>query len=134
MAQIARNHEAKKATDNAAELGQRTADQGADVAREAIDKTEDTARRGVGFAQQTASAALEVERAVTRRSTEGATEVGRVFRGVCEGADPQRRRGLGADPGVAGTRSTASRASSCAPASSARRRSPGATSRWCRRW
>ena len=79
MAQIARNNEAEKATDNVAELGKRTADKGADVAREAIDRTENTARRGFEFAQRTAGAALEVERAVTRRSTEGATEVGQAF-------------------------------------------------------
>jgi hypothetical protein len=79
MAQIARNNEAKKATDNVAELGKRAADKGVDVAREAMDRTEDTARRGAEFAQQTAGAALEVDRAVTRRSTEGAAEVGQVF-------------------------------------------------------
>ena len=79
MAQIARNNEAKKATDNVAELGKRAADKGVDVAREVMDRTEDTARPGVEFAQQTAGAALEVERAVTRPSTEGAAEVGQVF-------------------------------------------------------
>ena len=79
MAQIARNNAAKKATDNVAELGKRSADKGVDVAREAIDRTENTARRGVEFAQQTAGAALEVERAVARRSAEGATEVGQAF-------------------------------------------------------
>ena len=47
MAQIARNNEAKKATDNVAELGKRAADKGVDVAREAMDRTENTARRGV---------------------------------------------------------------------------------------
>jgi hypothetical protein len=79
MAQIARNNAAKKATDNIAELGKRTADKGADIAREAMDRTEDTARHGVEFAQQTAGAALEVEGAVTRHSTEAATEVGHAF-------------------------------------------------------
>jgi len=78
MAQTART-EAEKATDNVAELGKRTADKGADVAREAIDRTEDTARRGFEAVQRTAGAALEVERAVTRRSAEGATQVGQAF-------------------------------------------------------
>jgi hypothetical protein len=78
MAQTART-EADKATDNVAELGKRIADKGADVAREAIDRTEDTARRGLETAQRTAGAALEVERAVARRSVEGATELGQAF-------------------------------------------------------
>ena len=78
MAQTARN-EAEKATDNVAELGKRAADKGVDVAREAIDRTEDTARRGLETARRTAGAALEIERAVARRSAEGATEVGQVF-------------------------------------------------------
>ena len=78
MAQTARN-EAEKATDNVAELGKRAADKGVDVAREAIDRTEDTARRGLETARRTAGAALEIERAVTRRSAEGATEVGQAF-------------------------------------------------------
>ena len=79
MAQTARNNEAEKATDNIAELGKRTAAKGTDVAREAIDRTEGTARRGFEYAQRTAGAALEVERAVTRRSAEGATEVSQAF-------------------------------------------------------
>jgi len=83
MAQIARNNEAEKATnkttDNVAELGKRTAAKDTDVAREAIDRTEGAARRGFGYAQRTAGAALEVERAVTRRSAEGATEVSQAF-------------------------------------------------------
>ena len=66
MAQIAKT-ETQKA-DNVAELGKRTAD-----------KAEDTARRGFQAAQKTAGAALEIERAVARRSAEGATEVGQVF-------------------------------------------------------
>jgi hypothetical protein len=78
MAQTART-EAEKATDNVAELGKRAADKGVDVAREAIDRTEDTARRGLETARRTAGAALEIERAVTRRSAEGATEVGQAF-------------------------------------------------------
>jgi hypothetical protein len=79
MAQTARNNDAEKATDNVAEPGKRTADKGADVARGAIDRTEDTARRGFEAVQRPAGAALEVERAVTRRSAEGATEVGQAF-------------------------------------------------------
>jgi hypothetical protein len=79
MAQIARNNEAEKATDNVAELGKRTAAKGTDVAREAIDRTEGVARRGFEVAQRTAGAALELERAVARRSAEGATEVGQAF-------------------------------------------------------
>jgi phasin protein len=78
MAHTART-EAGKATDNVAELGKRTADKGADVAREAIDRTENTARRGFEVAQRTAGAALGVERAVARRSAEGASEVGQAF-------------------------------------------------------
>jgi hypothetical protein len=78
MAQTAKN-EAEKATDNVAELGKRTVDKAADVTYEAADKAEDTARRGFQAVQSTAGAALEVERAVARRSAEGATEVGQVF-------------------------------------------------------
>ena len=78
MAQIART-EAEKATDNVAELGKRTADKAVDVTHEVINRAEDTARRGFEAAQKTAGAALEVERAVARRSAEGATEVGQVF-------------------------------------------------------
>jgi hypothetical protein len=78
MAQTARN-EAEKATDattdNVAEIGNRTAD----VAREATDRVEDTARRGFQTVQRTAGAALEVERAVARRSAEGAGEVGQAL-------------------------------------------------------
>jgi hypothetical protein len=79
MAQIARNNEAERATDNVAELGKRTTDKGADVAREVIERTEGTARRGFETVQQAAGAALEVERAVARRSAEGATEISQVF-------------------------------------------------------
>jgi hypothetical protein len=79
MAQIARNNEAEKATDNVAELSKRTADKAVDVTHEAADKAEDTARRGFQAVRKTAGAALEVERAVARRSAEGATEVGQAF-------------------------------------------------------
>jgi hypothetical protein len=79
MAQTARNNEAEKAADNVAELGKRAADRGTDVAREAIDRTEGMARHGFEYAQRTAGAALEVERTVARRSTEGATEVSQAF-------------------------------------------------------
>ena len=79
MAQTARSNEAEKAADNVAEIGRRAADKGTDVAREAIDRTESVARRGFEYAQKTAGAALEVERAIVRRSTEGATEVGKAF-------------------------------------------------------
>src|SRR3712207_5177378 len=79
MAQTARNNEAEKATDNVAELGRRTTDKGVDVAREAIDRTEGTARRGLETTQHAASATLEVERAMARRSAEGASEISRVF-------------------------------------------------------
>ena len=79
MAQTARNDEAEKAIDNVAELAERAADKGADMAREAIDRTENTARRGFETVQRTVGAALEVERAVTRRSAEGATEIGQAF-------------------------------------------------------
>jgi hypothetical protein len=67
MAQTARN-QAEKATGNAV-----------DATREAADKAEDTARRGFQAVQETAGAVLEVERAVVRRSAEGATEVGQAF-------------------------------------------------------
>jgi hypothetical protein len=63
MAQIAKS-EAEKATDNVAELGKRTAD---------------TARRGFQIGQNTVGAALDLERAMARRSAEGVTEVGQVF-------------------------------------------------------
>ena len=78
MAQTARN-EAERATDNVAELGKRTADKAVDVTHEVANKAEDTARRGFQAVQKTAGAALEVERAVVRRSGEGATEVGQMF-------------------------------------------------------
>jgi hypothetical protein len=78
MAQTAKT-EAEKATNNVAELGKRTVDKAADVTNEIANKAEDTARRGFQAAQNTAGAALEVERAVVRRSAEGATEVGKEF-------------------------------------------------------
>ena len=78
MAQTARK-QAEKATNNVAELGKRTADKAVDVTREAADKAEDTPRRGFPAVQRPAGAALEVERAVARRSAEGATEVGQAF-------------------------------------------------------
>src|SRR3954454_12575179 len=84
MAQTART-EAGKATDNVAELGKRAAHEGADAAREAIDRTGDAARRGLETGQRTAGAALEVERAVARRSAEGASEVGRAFAELVKG-------------------------------------------------
>ena len=134
MAQTARNNEAEKATDNVAELGKRAADKGADVAREAIDRTEDTARRGFEYAQRTAGAALEVERAVARRSAEGATEISQAFAELVKEQARHNvessRRCRGPSTGTASPRS---RATSCAPAWSGRRSSPGATSRWCRR-
>ena len=71
--------EAEKATDNIAELGKRTTDKAVDVAHEVANKAEDTARRGFQVAQKTAGATLEIQRAVARRSAEGATEVGQVF-------------------------------------------------------
>ena len=79
MAQTARNNEAEKAADNVAEIGRRTADKAVDATREAIGKTEDAARRGFETMQKSAGAALEVERAVARRSSEGANELGQAF-------------------------------------------------------
>ena len=90
MAQTARSNEAEKATDNLAAIssrtgdngaavGRRAADQAADATREATERTQDAARRGLKQVQRTAGAALEVERAIVRRSTEGATEVGQAF-------------------------------------------------------
>ena len=78
MAQIAKT-EAEKVTNNVAELGKRTANGAADATQEVANRAEDTARRGFQTAQKTAGAVLEVERAVARRSAEGATEVGQVF-------------------------------------------------------
>ena len=78
MAQTARI-EAEKATNNIAELGKRTTDKALDVAHEVANKAEDTARRGFQVAQTTVGATLEIQRAVARRSAEGATEVGQVF-------------------------------------------------------
>ena len=101
MAQAAKSNEAERATgnlaaisngagenvaaiadrtgDDVAAFGRRAADKGADAAREALERTGDAARRGFQTMQRTAGAALEVERAVARRSTEGATEVGQAF-------------------------------------------------------
>src|SRR6187200_3411777 len=70
MAQIAKT-EAEKVTNNIAELGKRTANGAADATQEVANRTENTARRGFQTAQKTAGAALEVERAVARRSAEG---------------------------------------------------------------
>ena len=78
MARIAKT-EAEEVTDNVAELGKRTADKAVDATQEIANRAEDTARHGFQSAQKTAGAALEVERAVVRRSAEGATEVGQVF-------------------------------------------------------
>jgi hypothetical protein len=162
MAQVAKSNEAEKAADNLAAIssrtadkaadnlaaissrtgngvdvaafGRRAADKGADAAREAIERTQDAARRGFQAAQRTAGAALEAERAVARRSTEGATEVGQAF---AELVKEQARANVEAFRALAGAfdwnRPPASRPTCCAPASSGRRRSPGATSRWCRR-
>jgi hypothetical protein len=90
MAQTAKT-EAEKATDNVAELSKRTADQAVDATHEAVDKAEDTARRGFQAVQKTAGAALVVERAVARRSAEGATEIGQVFAAL---ANEQTRQGV----------------------------------------
>jgi hypothetical protein len=79
MAQTARNDQAEKATDNVAELGRRTADKGVDAAREVADRTQDAVRRGLEIAQRTFGATAELERAVARRSAEGATELGQAF-------------------------------------------------------
>jgi hypothetical protein len=79
MAQIAKNNEAEKATDNVAAISSRTADKVADAAREATERTQDAARRGFEQVRQTFGATAEVERAVARRSAEGATEVGKAF-------------------------------------------------------
>ena len=101
MAQVAKSNEAEKAADNLAAIssrtgngvaaiadrtgddvaafGRRAADKAADATREATERTQDAARRGLKQVQRTAGAALEVERAIVRRSTEGATEVGRAF-------------------------------------------------------
>jgi hypothetical protein len=70
---------ARTQADNVAELGKLTTAKAADVAREAADKAEDTARRGFQAVQKTADAALKVERAVTRQSAEGMTQLGQVF-------------------------------------------------------
>jgi hypothetical protein len=78
MAQTAKTA-AEKATDNVAELGKRTADNAVDATREATDNAEDTARRGFQAVQKMAGATLEVERAVARRSAEGATEISQMF-------------------------------------------------------
>ena len=79
MAQTARSNEAEKATDNVAAISSRTADRAADATREATERTQDAARRGFEQVQRTAGAVFEVERAIVRRSTEGATEVCRAF-------------------------------------------------------
>jgi hypothetical protein len=90
MAQTAKT-EAEKTTDNFAELGKRTADKAVDATHEAVDKAEVTARRGFQAVQKTAGPALAVERAVARRSAEGATEVGQVFAAL---ANEQTRQGV----------------------------------------
>jgi hypothetical protein len=84
MAQIAKNNEAEKATDNVAELGKRTADKAVGATREAAERTQDLARRGLEYAQQTFGATAELERAMARRSAEGATEVGQAFARLVE--------------------------------------------------
>lgn len=90
MAQTARSNEAEKATDNLAAIANRTgdnvtaisdraADRAADATREATERTQDAARRGFEQVQRTFGATAEFERAVARRSAEGATEVGQAF-------------------------------------------------------
>lgn len=73
---------AKDATDNVADLGKRAADKAADVTRETADRAEDLARGGLRTVERTVGAAREVERAVTRRSTEGTAELGQVLTGL----------------------------------------------------
>ena len=88
MAQIARNNEAEKAVSetagNVAELGKRTADKAVGATREAAEKTQDVTRRGFEYAQRTFGATAELERAVARRSAEGATEIGQAFARLVE--------------------------------------------------
>ncbi len=79
MAQTARINQAERATDNVAEIGRRAADKAVDATREAIGKAEDTARRGFEQVQRTFGATAELERAVARRTAEGAGEVGQAF-------------------------------------------------------
>jgi hypothetical protein len=69
----------REAADNVAAISSRTANGAADATREAAERTQDAARRGFEQVQRTAGAVFEVERAIVRRSTEGATEVGRAF-------------------------------------------------------
>ena len=49
------------------------------MGKRTTDKIEDAARSGFQVMERTSGATLEIERAVARRSAEGATEVGQAF-------------------------------------------------------
>jgi hypothetical protein len=70
---------AQDAAGNVAELGKRAAAKTADAAREAVGTTENLAREGFQAARRATGAALEVERAVARRSAEGTAELGQAL-------------------------------------------------------
>ena len=84
MVQIAKS-ETEKVVDTAdgiATLSKRATDKATDVTRETVDKAEEMTRGGLHAMERTAGAALEVERAIARRSAEGTAEIGQVFTGL----------------------------------------------------
>jgi hypothetical protein len=106
MAQIARNNEAEKATDNVAAIssrtadnvaaiagrtgddvaafGRRAADKGADATREATERTQDAAHRGSQAAQRTTAGATEVGQAFAELVREQARDNVAAFRSLTD--------------------------------------------------
>ena len=84
MVQIAKSETEKvvATAGNIAALGKRATDKATDVTRETVDEAEEMTRGGLRAMERTAGAALEVERAVARRSAEGTAEIDQVFTGL----------------------------------------------------
>ena len=78
MAQIAKP-EAEKAYDTAKDTADKLTEQGKRTAGQAADQVEDLARHGLQAVQRTVDAAGAVQREVAQRSTEHASELGRVL-------------------------------------------------------
>ena len=74
MAQTARTE-----TDNLADTARIAAGNGAELGKRTTDQMEDAARGGFQAMERASAATLEIERAVARRSAEGAAEVGEAF-------------------------------------------------------
>ena len=83
MAQIARTetdnaiNPAKNASDNVAELGERTTAKAAEATRESTGQAEDVARGGFQSVRQAADAAAEAGQEAARRAGDGVAEINR---------------------------------------------------------